>query len=111
MPEEVPIELNQDVAPEDDYWKIQLHIPVKYQNHGKRALLIPESERLNSIEKSHRSVLFQAFDKEGLRVSPLKPLKVHPSASFRMQPCRLVWDAILKPLKTMLDQFVSGRDG
>jgi len=45
------------------------------------------------------------FDKKGLRVSPLE-LKVHPSASFRM-PCRFIRDGILKPLKTMLDQFVS----
>ena len=49
--------------------------------------------------------MFQPFDKEGLRVSPLK-LKVHPSASFRMQPCRFIRDGILKPLRTMLDQFV-----
>ena len=46
------------------------------------------------------------FDKEGLRVSPLK-LKVHPSVSCRMQLCRFIRDGILKPLKTMLDQFVS----
>jgi len=50
--------------------------------------------------------LFQQFDKEGLRVSPLK-LKVHASASFRMQPCRFIRDGILTPLKTILDQFVS----
>ena len=24
-----------------------------------------------------------------------------------MQPCRFIWDGVLKPLKTMLDQFVS----
>ena len=50
--------------------------------------------------------MFKPFDKEGLRVSPLK-LKVHTSASFRVQPCRFIRDRILTPLKTMLDQFVS----
>jgi len=44
--------------------------------------------------------------KEGLRVSTLK-LKVHPSASFWMQPCRFIGGGYLKPLNTMLDQFVS----
>ena len=39
-------------------------------------------------------------------MSPLK-LKVHPSASFRIQPRRFVRDGVLKPLKTMLDQFLS----
>jgi len=61
---------------------------------------------LKSIVKSHGSIFFQPFDKEGLRGSPLK-LKVHASASFRMQPCRFIRDGILTPLKTMLDQFVS----
>ena len=56
--------------------------------------------------KYHGSVLFQPLDKEGLRVSPLK-LKVYPSASFRMQPGRFIREGIVKPLKTMLDQFVS----
>ena len=55
--------------------------------------------------KAHGSTLFQPFDKEVLRVSPLK--WVHPSATFRMQPRRFIRDGVLKPLKTMLDQYVS----
>ena len=50
--------------------------------------------------------LFQSFDKEGLRVSPLK-LKVYPSATFRMQPCQFIRDGVLKPIKTTFDQFLS----
>ena len=66
----------------------------------------PQLDRFKSFVKSHGLILFQPFDKEGLRVSPLK-LKVHSSASFRMQPCRFIRDGVLKPLKTMLDRFVS----
>ena len=91
------------------YWKIRIWIP-KYLNLGKCANLFNpnfrELDRLKSIVKYHGSVLFQPFDKEGLRISPLK-LKVHPSASFRMQPCRVIRDGILQPLKTMSNQFVS----
>ena len=63
-------------------------------------------DRLKAIVKSHGSILFQPFDKEGLRVSPQK-LKVHPSASFRIQPFRFIRDGILKPFETKLDQFLS----
>ena len=91
------------------YWKIRIWIP-KYLNLGKCANLFNpnfrELDRLKSIVKYHGSILFQPFHEEGLRVSPLK-LKVHPSASFWMQPCRFIRDGNLKPLKTMLDQFVS----
>ena len=82
-----------------------MHIRAKYWNRRNCALLIPELDWAG-IVKSHGSFLFQSFDKEGLWVSPLK-LKVHPSASFRMQHCRFIRDGNLKPLKTMLDQFVS----
>ena len=110
IPEQVPIEFNQDVAPEDDLlensdfdaYPSQVSEPWELCTFNPK---FPELERLKSVVKSHGSVLFQPFDKEGLRVSPLK-LKVHPSASFRMQPCRFIRDGILKPLKTMLDQFV-----
>ena len=66
----------------------------------------PQLERLKDIVKSHGSILFHSFDKEGLRVSPLK-LKAHSSVTFRMQPYRFIRGGVLKPLKTMLDQFVS----
>ena len=43
---------------------------------------------------------------EGLRFQPLK-LKVNPAATIRMQPCRFVREGIMRPLKDLLDQFVS----
>ena len=56
--------------------------------------------------KNHGKVLFQPFDQEELKVEPLT-LKVNPAAQFRMQPCRFVREGILRPLKELLDQFVS----
>jgi len=53
------------------------------------------------IVKCHGSVLFQPFYKEGLRVSKFTHLPRW------MHPCWFIWDEILKPLKTMLDQFCS----
>ena len=50
--------------------------------------------------------LFQPFDREGLRVQPLK-LKVNPAATIRMQRCRFVREGIMRPLKDLSDQFVS----
>ena len=66
----------------------------------------PELNKLKQIVRYHGSVLFQPFDYEGLRVQPLK-LKVNPLATFRMQPCRFVREGIMRPLKEMIDQFVS----
>ena len=85
VPKEISIEFNQGIAPEDDLLE---HANLGEFPDGRSEswqLCIfnsdfPELERLKSIVKSHGSVLFQPFDKEGLRVSPLK-LKVHPSAS------------------------------
>ena len=91
-----------------DIFGIPEQVPFEF-NH---CIFNPEFSQLDllkAIVKSHESVLFQPFDKEGLRVSPLK-LKVRPSASFRMQPCRFIWDGILKPLKTMFDHF-NKKDG
>ena len=34
-------------------------------------------------------------------------LKVDPAAHFRTQPCRFVREGILRPLKELLDEFVS----
>jgi hypothetical protein len=65
----------------------------------------PKFDRLRGIVKDHGSILFQPFDKEGLRVDPLK-LHVQPKETFRMQPCRFVKDSILSPLKALIDQFV-----
>jgi len=50
---------------------------------------------------------FRPLDQEeGQRVEPLK-LKVNPADQFQMQPCWLVRERILCPLKELLDQFVS----
>ena len=82
IPEEVPVEFSQDVAPEDkllensDLDAYPNQVSVTCTCHPE----FPESERLNSIVKSHGSVLFH---KEGLRVSSLK-LKVHPSSNEAM---------------------------
>jgi len=66
----------------------------------------PKLDHLKAIVREHGKTLFQPFDREGLRVEPLK-LKVKPSVSFRMQPCRLVREGTLRQLKELLDQFVS----
>ena len=108
MPEEVPIEFSEDVPPKDDLLEnsdydahpSQVSEPWEMCTFNPE---FPELERLKSIVKSHGSVLFQPFDRESLRVK----LKVDPLASFLMQPCQFSRDGILKPLKTMLDQFVS----
>ena len=86
----VPIEFSEDIAPEGnllensdlDVFPCQVSEPWELCTFNPE---IPPLERLKSFVKSHGSTLFQPFDKEGLRVSPLK-LKTHPSASFRMQP-------------------------
>ena len=111
IPEQVPIEFSQDVAPEDDLLEnLDLDaFPSQISEPWEMCTFnpyFPELDRLQAIVKYHGSVLFQPFDKKGLRISPLK-LKVHPFASFLMQPCRFIRDGILKLLKTMLDQFVS----
>ena len=77
IPEEVPIEFSQDVAPEDellensdlDAYPNQVSEPWKICTFNPNFLIL---DRLKSIVKFHGSVLFQPFDKEGLRVSPLK---------------------------------------
>ena len=109
--EEFHIEFSQDIAMEDDLLEnSDLDVfPSQVSEPWESCTFNPnfsDLERLKSIVKSQGSILFQPFDKEGLWVSPLK-LKVHASASFRMQPCRFIRDGILTPLKTMLDQFVS----
>jgi len=59
-----------------------------------------------SIVERHAQVLFQPFDREGLRVDSLH-LAINPNATFRMQPCWFIRSYILVPLKAMIDQFVS----
>ena len=54
----------------------------------------------------HGQVLFQSFDKEGLRVDSLH-LEVDSNAKFRMHPCWFIRGDILGPLKVMIDQLVS----
>ena len=69
---------------------ISKEVPTDFnQNRGKSLFNpnFPELNQLKDIVKSQGSIFFQPFDIESLRVSPLK-LKVHPAASFRMQPCR-----------------------
>ena len=41
----------------------------------------PELDTFKEIVKNHGKTLFQPFDREGLRVQPLK-LKVNPAVSF-----------------------------
>jgi len=53
------------------------------------------------------NVLFQPFGQEGLNLESLN-LKVNPATQFRTQPCGFVRKGILRPLKKLLDQFVSG---
>ena len=78
-------------------------------NPGNRDHFNPDFPDLNRLKhrvRYHGSVLFQPFDYEGLRVQPLK-LRVNPLATFWMQPCRFVREGIMRPLKEMIDQFVS----
>ena len=60
---------------------------------------LPELDRLKYILESHASVL-------GGSTGVTPKLKDHPAANFQMQPCRFR-DGISKPLKIMLDQFVT----
>ena len=61
-------------------------------------LAFPKLDHLKAIVREHGRTLFQPFDKEGLRVEPLK-LKVKPSASLRMQPCRFVREGTLGAIR------------
>ena len=63
-------------------------------------------DHLKAIVQEHGRTLFQPFDQEGLKVKPLN-LKVKPSATFRIQPCRFIREGTLRPLKELLDLFVS----
>ena len=40
-------------------------------------------------------------------MQPLKFKILNPLATFRMQPYRFIIDVIMRPLKKMIDQFVS----
>ena len=87
IPEQVPIEFSQDIAPEDDLLENLDVFPSQVSEPWESCTFnpdFPQLERLKDIVKSHGAILFQPFDQEGLRVSPLK-LKVHPSATFRMR--------------------------
>ena len=80
IPEQVPIEFSQDIAPKDDLlensdldvFPSQVSEPWGLCTFNPE---FPQLERLKDIVKAHGSILFQPFDKEDLRVSPLK-LKV-----------------------------------
>ena len=108
---ENPIEFGQYLAPEDDLLENStigvfpdLNLEPWESCHFNPDF--PELIQLQQIVRYHGNVLFQPFDHEGLRVQPLK-LKVNPLATFRMQPCRFVREGIMRPLKEMIDQFVS----
>ena len=85
---------NMDVYPEPtlEAWE-QCHFNLDF----------PKLDHLKAIVREYSRTLFQPFDQEGLRVKPLK-LKVKPSATFRMQPCRFVREGAvtLRPLKEWL---------
>ena len=108
---ENPIEFGQDLAPEDDLLECSnIGVFPDLNSEAWESCTFnpdfPDLDRLKEIVKLHGNVLFQPFDQEGLRVEPLR-LKVNPAAQFRMQPCRFVREGILRPLKELLDQFVS----
>jgi len=75
VPEEVSIEFKQNIAPENEWlensdldaFPSQVSEPWELCTYNPK---FPELERLKAIVKSHGSVWFQPFDKEGLRVSP-----------------------------------------
>ena len=93
VPEENPIELNQDMAPEDVLLE-QSNLDAFPDSESESWQLCTfnsnflELDSLKFIVLSHGSVLLQ-FDMEGLWVSPMK-LKVHPATNFRMQPSHFV---------------------
>ena len=106
-----PLENGSDDAPEDalmDNANVDVY-PEAISEAWEQChfnLAFPKLDHLKAIVREHGRTLFQPFDKEGLRVEPLK-LKVKSSASFRMQPCRFVREGTLRQLKELLDQFVS----
>jgi hypothetical protein len=110
VPTPNPLDLNQDEAPEDfllDTSKLEF-FPKAIQEGMEQCHFnedFPKLDKLKEIIANHGSVLFQPFDQQGLNVDPLQ-LKVHPLASFRMQPCRYVKPSILGPLTALIDQFV-----
>jgi hypothetical protein len=106
-----PLENGSDDAPEDalmDNANVDVY-PEAISEAWEQChfnLAFPKLDHLKAIVREHGRTLFQPFDQEGSRVEPLK-LKVKPSASFRMQPCRFVREGTLRQLKELLDQFVS----
>jgi hypothetical protein len=111
VPAPNPLDSSQDEAPEDlllDTSELEV-FPEAIQEGMEQCHFnedFPKLDKLKEIVANHGSVLFQPFDQQGLKVDPLQ-LKVHPLASFRMQPCRYVKPSILGPLKALIDQFVS----
>jgi hypothetical protein len=104
-----PLSIAQDEAPEDslmDEASIEVFPEPSGEDWEQCTFnpTFPKLDRLRDIVKSHGSVLFQPFDREGLRVEPLK-LQVLQVATFKMQPCRFVREGILRPLKELIDQF------
>jgi len=102
-----PLENWSDNAPEDavmDNANVDVY-PEPISEAWEKCHFIldfPKLDNLKEIVFEHGRTLFQPFDQKGLRFEPLK-LKVRPSASFRMQPCRFVRQGTLRPLKELLD--------
>jgi len=70
---------------------------------------VPFQIGFSKIGPPEGRTLFQPSDQEGLKVvNPLK-LKVKPSATFRMQPCRFVREDTLQPQGVIEPVRVRGR--
>jgi hypothetical protein len=66
----------------------------------------PFLTELKHIVAKHGEVLFQPFDQEGMRCTPMD-IELKEEVSLRMQPCRFVRSPVLEQLRELIDQFES----
>jgi hypothetical protein len=66
----------------------------------------PELNKLNKIIEKHSTILFGAFDAQGLKVEPMD-IQLKPNCSIKMQPARFINKEIMSKVKDELDRLES----
>ena len=66
----------------------------------------PELNKLNKIIEKHSTILFGAFDAQGLKVEPMD-IQLKENCSIKMQPARFINKEIMSKVKDELDRLES----
>ena len=64
----------------------------------------PKIEEIKQIVTKYSTVLFDKFDKEGLRVDPMD-IELKPNAQIKMQPSRFIKNELMDQVKQELDRL------